>query len=69
MNGEVVHDASDDPGGELRLRSGGAASAASADLGAELLLRNDGLCFCAFGGASLMTKSELGHVASAGASL
>lgn len=69
MNGVLVHDASGELDGEVRLRSGGAAFAAFGELVAELLSKNDGPWFCALGGAFLMMSSWHGLVASAGVSL
>lgn len=69
MNGVLVPDASGELDEEVRLRSGGAAFAASGELVAEPLLKNDGPWFCALGGAFPMMSSGHGLVVSVGASL
>lgn len=66
MHGGLVPDASGELDGEVQLRSGEAAFAASGVLGAGVQMKNDGPWICAFGGAFLMTSSGL--VASAAAS-
>lgn len=68
MNGALVPDASAEFDGEVRLRSGAAAFAASGELVAGPPLKNGGPWFSALGGAFLMTSSGRGLVASAGAS-